>query len=114
VAAQFLITEDGGSFIELEDGSGDLLLEDGNPPIDVPFIAATTTLFTPTVANNSAARVSQLPAEVVLAPDSGAARISQVPAEVVLEGDPAARVSQAPVEVIMRNLHESVAIIIID
>lgn len=59
------------------------------------------------------ARVSQLPVEMALAGDPYA-RVTQLPVEVALAGDPSARVSQLPVEIALRNLRETVLVIIID
>ena len=102
MADNYYEQEDNEGHFTLEDDSGELTLEDGNPAIDVPFIAATTSVFTPTVANESKARFSQVPVEV-LVQGTSEARFSQVPVEVLMQPTSAARVSQVPVEVVVQN-----------
>lgn len=87
----------------------------GDQDVPAPFISPTTTVFTPALLADNTARISQEPVEVVLTPTDAEARISQEPVEVVLAPtDADARISQVPVEVLLRNLRESVIVIVID
>lgn len=111
MSSYYVQEDDGLGHYTLEDSSGDLILEDeGNPPIEVPFIASTTTLYTPTVATKVYSRVSQAPAEVLLVPSDQKARISQAAVEVLVQGIGDARISQMPAEVLIQNTEEVVNI----
>ena len=70
-----------------------------------PTIAATTVVYPPVVqSGGTPGRVTNLPVEALVLPDTAKARVTNLPVEVLVQLlNPSARLTNLPVEVLYRN-----------